>query len=66
MFKLRTRLLLEAIPWFVEDDYQSIRSIISDGPQLPTSYETWRRTAETEEREMREHDKHPVRLVITP
>lgn len=57
---------IHGLPWFIEDDYERARSIMADGPDLPESYATWLRGAETAERDLREQGHHPIRIAIVP
>ena len=45
---------LAGLPWFSEEDYDEARAVMADGANLPASYETWLRGAETAEHDLRE------------
>jgi hypothetical protein len=55
---------ISGLPWFSEDDYQQVRSIMTDASSLPEDYTLWLRGAETAERDLREQGHHPIRVAI--
>jgi len=55
---------ISGLPWFSEDDYQQVRSIMADASSLPEDYKLWLHGAETAERDLREQGHHPIRIAI--
>ena len=53
---------ISGLPWFSEDDYQQVRSIMTDASSLPEDYTLWLRGADVEAGVEQGH--HPIRVAI--
>ena len=54
------------LPWYRIKDYATIRRIMADGHNLPSSFAIWRFSFEIGERKLKREGKRVVRVLIDP
>ena len=54
------------ISWFLEEDYSLALKIMLDAHVLPRTYDTWRKKAESQEREWKAKGFLVIRAIIDP